>query len=131
MLRRIAGVLMAALRSLTDLVVRIGGEEFAVLLPGTGLVDAHERARRCLALLADADIAHAGSPIGSPVTASLGVAHGCGASECSAAADLLQRADAALYRAKSGGRNRVVAAWPPEADHRSPNHHGAGACSRP
>ncbi len=117
-LRRIAGVLMAALRSPVDVVARIGGEEFAVLLPGTNLADAHEMGRRCLALLADADIAHADSPMGSRVTASMGVAHAGGSSEGHPGADLLQRADAALYRAKSGGRNQVVAARPLEADHR-------------
>jgi diguanylate cyclase (GGDEF)-like protein len=116
-LRRIAGVLMAALRSPADVVARIGGEEFAVLLPGTDLADAHEMGRRCLALLADADIAHAGSPMGSRVTASMGVAHAYGSSEGNPGADLLQRADAALYRAKSGGRDRVVSAWPSDADH--------------
>jgi diguanylate cyclase (GGDEF)-like protein len=109
-LRRIAGVLMAALRSPADVVARIGGEEFAVLLPGTNLFDASEMGRRCLALLADADIAHADSPMGSRVTASMGVAYACGVSEGVPGADLMQRADAALYRAKSGGRNQVVAA---------------------
>jgi diguanylate cyclase (GGDEF)-like protein len=129
-LRRVAGVLMAALRSPVDVVARIGGEEFAVLLPGTNLLDANEMGRRCLALLADADIAHADSPMGSRVTASMGVAHAVGCTESTPGVDLLRRADAALYRAKSDGRNRVVADWPLESDHRSPNFQSASGRSR-
>jgi len=82
-----------------DAVFRIGGEEFVVLVPNTGASDAAalaERLRHAVAARAHA---------GVEVTISLGVA-----SSAMASADLdmlLERADAALYRAKDGGRNRV------------------------
>jgi diguanylate cyclase (GGDEF)-like protein len=94
-----------------DLPGRIGGEEFAVLLPQTDpqeAVDVAERLRRALEALTLDD--H-GTPI--PVTASFGVAM---ASDLDAAADeLYSRADASLYEAKRSGRNRVLLAAAPAA----------------
>jgi two-component system chemotaxis response regulator CheY len=89
-----------------DLAARIGGEEFAVLLPTTGRIPAAlvaERIRR-------ATEAH---PLGRTsavgVTVSIGVASTEELPEPREAAELLRRADAALYRAKAEGRNRVAA----------------------
>ena len=79
---------------------RHGGEEFVVLLPGATLEEARlqcEFMRQSVGLL----------PIGLPVSVSIGVAtHRRG----DAAEDLFRRADQALYEAKRGGRDRVVAA---------------------
>jgi diguanylate cyclase (GGDEF)-like protein len=89
-----------------DLAARIGGEEFAVLLPVTGRLPGAlvaERIRR-------ATEAH---PLGQtapvPVTVSIGIASTEDLPEPQEAAELLRRADAALYRAKTDGRNRVAA----------------------
>ncbi|MRR12634.1 GGDEF domain-containing protein, partial [bacterium] len=89
-----------------DLAARIGGDEFAVLLPTTGRVAAAlvaERIRR----------ATQSFPLGRsaavPVTVSVGIASTEDSPTPLAAADLLGRADAALYRAKAEGRNRVAA----------------------
>jgi diguanylate cyclase (GGDEF)-like protein len=109
-LRRVAAVLVASLRSRSDTVARIGGEEFAMLLQDTDAASALITAERSLALLADADIAHADSPIGPRVTASIGVAHRSALPDEAAPARLIELADAGLYAAKAGGRNRAMAA---------------------
>lgn len=102
-LRDLAQVLKSTLRS-TDIVARYGGEEFVVLLLDTprqtGLVAAEKL--RC------AVRDHAFSP--RAVTVSLGVASY--PRDASAPEELLARADAALYRAKAAGRDRVMA-WAP------------------
>ncbi|PWR18859.1 GGDEF domain-containing protein [Zavarzinia compransoris] len=90
-----------------DLLGRLGGEEFAVLLPATGASDAlaiAERLRRHVEGLAIA-VAHGTLQI----TISAGVAT-AGPENAAALADLLRDADKALYRAKGDGRNRVAAA---------------------
>lgn len=85
----------------SDCAARLGGEEFVVLMPGSSLADATAVAERLRAELA-AQIRS--DP--SSITASFGVAS-LRADE--SGSDLLARADAALYRAKNAGRNRVVA----------------------
>lgn len=92
-----------------DEVGRYGGEEFAVLLPGVTMDTAHTIAERLRVRLSKAKVMVDGQRI--EITASLGVA-------CFPAPgienmnDLLKAADAALYAAKAGGRNRVVLAAP-------------------
>jgi len=84
-----------------DVVARLGGEEFCVLMPETdaqGAIDAAERFRKRIEGLSLAPLG-----IKAPLTVSLGVATGTGDS---AAFDrLYSRADKALYEAKAGGRN--------------------------
>lgn len=104
-LRQIAQTLAATLARSTDFVARYGGEEFVFLAPGTELAGALQRAEKLIAAMASLNLAHSGSPY-ARVTLSIGVA----AMQATAGGDpqqLLQRADAALYRAKQGGRNRV------------------------
>ena len=89
-----------------DLGARVGGEEFAVLLPATARVPATlvaERARRIV------EARPLGRTVQVPVTVSVGVATTEELPLPPTAEELLRRADAALYRAKSEGRNRVVA----------------------
>jgi|GEM_PF-1605431 len=95
----------------SECVARIGGEEFAVLLPSFDSEHAQAQASRFLEALAHLDIAHSGSLTGR-VSASVGLAtilatHGQpteGLFDC-----LLKVADRALYEAKARGRNMVVA----------------------
>ncbi len=89
-----------------DLPVRYGGEEFAVLLPETGLDGAERLARRLQAALLLLRLPEVGGDE-PPVTASFGVA----AFPAARSADeLLSAADGALYRAKAAGKNRVALA---------------------
>ncbi|HYV14955.1 MAG TPA: diguanylate cyclase [Conexibacter sp.] len=99
-LQRVAGVLTQGIRKL-DAAARIGGEEFAVVLPDTGTEEAFLIAERLRVALRDA---FTGDTV--PITISFGVAsyplHG------ETAASLLRAADDALYGAKESGRNRTV-----------------------
>lgn len=83
-----------------DVVARFGGEEFVVVLPDTNLDGAEQLAQ----LLVEAVASHEQPPYGS-VTISVGVAEASG--EATDLTELLQRADAAMYRAKHLGRNQV------------------------
>lgn len=95
----IARLLSNRLRN-NDHIFRIGGEEFMVLLPETSLPDAETLARELVRSVA-AETFHTG--IG--VTISGGLTQACANENWSA---WLKRADQALYKAKSDGRNRVV-----------------------
>jgi len=105
-LRRIAALLDLCLRRPPDIVARVGGEEFAALLPETSPGGARDVAERIRQRLAAAAIPHAASPFGQ-VTVSIGVA----SATPTPGADgklLLAQADEALYRAKQSGRDSVV-----------------------
>jgi diguanylate cyclase (GGDEF)-like protein len=104
-LREVAHACADALRD-GDLLGRIGGEEFLAILPGTLVdhaVDVAERLRRRVETLEIADL-----PGSVRATISIGVAEMLPHDRDVSA--LVERADAALYRAKALGRNRVVSA---------------------
>jgi len=105
-LREVARRLASAVRSY-DVVGRFGGEEFLIVLPACALHHAVEKAESLRLCASQEPVVTSAGPL--PVTLSLGVAVG----ELAMATDsdsLLRAADAALYRAKSGGRNRVALA---------------------
>lgn len=88
-----------------DLVARIGGEEFLVALPDTDATAARAAAERLRRVIGATPIAReGGAPL--PVTVSIGIA--LGAADNGSVAEILDAADAALYRAKHAGRNRVA-----------------------
>ncbi|HYD69177.1 PleD family two-component system response regulator [Azospirillum sp.] len=90
-----------------DLVARLGGEEFVVILPDTDDEAARIVAERLRTRIADAPFA-VSAPVGEiAVTVSVGVAVGGRLGDT--ADNLIKRADAALYQAKRSGRNCVVA----------------------
>jgi len=103
-LRRFAQVAGEACRP-GDFIARHGGEEFVLLLPGLPLPAALALCERLRAAVQDSDLAEVAQ--GLPVTVSIGVVEGAGGAGLDA---LMQAADAALYRAKNGGRNRVESA---------------------
>ena len=105
-LRRFAGAVRSALFRSGDVLARPGGEEFSVLMPDCSLRQAMQAANRVCARVREADISHDDTP-GGRMTVSIGVAaREQGDADVDA---LLKRADEALYRAKSGGRNQVSA----------------------
>lgn len=108
-LRTVGKVLSAQMQRAADFAARYGGEEFVVLLPGTDVAGASAVAEQIRAGLEAQAVPHEASSVSTVVTASLGVAS-VKPSDDSTPAALLERADQSLYRAKSGGRNRVVAA---------------------
>ncbi|GAB4215455.1 MAG: hypothetical protein OHK0022_55380 [Roseiflexaceae bacterium] len=97
-----------------DAVCRIGGEEFVLLLPDAPPEAARQRAEQLRGLVRAARLPDADAEGLPPITLSWGIAafpqHG------QTADDLLHQADAALYRAKSEGRDRVLLAGPPTPD---------------
>ncbi|WP_296270782.1 diguanylate cyclase [Pseudomonas sp. UBA6323] len=105
-LQYVAQTLAATISRSTDLVARYGGEEFVFLAPSTGLAGAQSMAEKLVRAVEALALPHERSPLGH-VSISVGIASMQGDAG-SAAQTLLQRADAALYRAKSQGRNRVV-----------------------
>ncbi|MDH0897498.1 MULTISPECIES: diguanylate cyclase [unclassified Pseudomonas] len=107
-LRGVAETLEGHMRRHADLAARYGGEEFACILPATDLEQAAEVAEAIREAVVDLCIPHAGSPVSDWVSVSIGCASVVPAVE-STPRELLAAADDRLYRAKSEGRNRVVA----------------------
>jgi diguanylate cyclase (GGDEF)-like protein len=101
-LRQVGGVISASFRQ-ADVYGRLGGEEFAVLLPNTTLETAQGIAEQLITAIAGL----AAEPV-QGLTASLGVA--TTRSPDQDLHSLMNSADKALYRAKAMGRNQVVVA---------------------
>lgn len=106
-LRSVAAILAERTEAHGGLAARFGGEEFVWLLPGTALDEAKAEAEALRMKIRDAGIRHDGAECGV-VTASLGVSASIGMKTLTPLA-LVAAADAALYRAKSKGRDRVEA----------------------
>ncbi len=105
-LKGVAAALLRTVRKI-DTVARYGGEEFAVILPQIRREEAlavGEKLRRAVSRI---DFPYAGGQPGGRVTISVGLAHF--PTDAQDLTQLLTRADAALYAAKNGGRNRLVA----------------------
>jgi diguanylate cyclase (GGDEF)-like protein len=100
-------MVLTTLSRASDIACRFGGEEFLVVLPGTGLEAAEARAEECRRMFENTPVTVDGSSL--LVTLSAGVA----CSYCELLPDeLVRKADQALYRAKAAGRNRVVSLAP-------------------
>lgn len=101
-LRHLAAGMSATFRVM-DVVARIGGEEFAVLLPDTTLEGACAVAARLCARIAEHAVEVDGSSIRYTISAGVAVMD----DSVTGVGDLLKRADTAMYAAKAKGRNRV------------------------
>ncbi len=102
MLRHVAGLMRDGLRKI-DSVGRMGGEEFAFILPGNDLAGAQVLAERLRQKIEATPLVLQAQAI--PITVSIGIAAMLATDTTTDQA--LVRADQALYRAKAGGRNRV------------------------
>lgn len=114
-LRALASTMVARGLRAGDFLARFGGEEFAVVAPGTRLADALVLAEDLRAHVEAQAISHPRSPFGV-LTITIGVA-AIQPDAASGPLELLNAADHALYRAKHGGRNRIGG----HADQRSEN----------
>jgi two-component system cell cycle response regulator len=91
----------------SDMVARMGGEEFAIIMPETDAATSRAIAERLRARVAATPIPLADPTQTLPITISIGCAS-AGLDQDASIDDLLKQADAALYQAKESGRNRVV-----------------------
>lgn len=105
-LRALASVGAATVRHL-DFFCRIGGEEFVILMPGTGSREARATAERIRKIYSNGEYEFPWSEERVPFTVSIGVAELSSNLGSDAVEEAMKRADAALYRAKGNGRDRV------------------------
>jgi diguanylate cyclase (GGDEF)-like protein len=106
-LKQVGGALARNCKRTTDFAARYGGEEFALVLPDTAPEGALQVVQAVRSEIATLAIAHEGSRTARVVTFSAGIATYAPGRDRSMES-LVTRADAALYRAKELGRNRVV-----------------------
>ncbi|XWK90341.1 MAG: diguanylate cyclase [Phormidium sp.] len=106
-LQKVANAIKSTVQRATDLVARYGGEEFAVILPATSSEGALLLAEKIINNVRKLEIVHEQSAVSSFVSVSLGVASVIPDSEMTPAS-LIALADAALYAAKSSGRDRYI-----------------------
>jgi diguanylate cyclase (GGDEF)-like protein len=109
-LKKLAAVIVDSVREF-DIVVRYGGEEILVILPNTRVANAFELAQRLRqkveeTMLVEPDLEKDRPAIS--ITVSIGVAGYRFSGDGGTAADIVERADQALYQAKNQGRNRVI-----------------------
>jgi diguanylate cyclase (GGDEF)-like protein len=102
-LREVATCIQRSTRS-TDVIGRVGGEEFSILLPLCGAQGALQVAEQIRGAIEALMPLVNGTPL--RITASIGVA--CSEANCQTLSALQRRADQAMYRAKQQGRNRVI-----------------------
>jgi diguanylate cyclase (GGDEF)-like protein len=106
-LQQIARAISRATMRASDVVTRYGGEEFAIVLPETDLAGSVAVAENIRMAVQRMQIPHAGTSLGS-ISVSAGVATAV-PTAAHTSATLVEEADLALYRAKTSGRNRIVA----------------------
>ena len=105
-LKRLADLMQRATSRAGEMVGRYGGEEFILVLPGASVQSAVRTAERLKGLVNSEGIAHEKSQIGGIITVSQGVVSMMPDDELTPA-DIIKRADNALYKAKHEGRNRI------------------------
>jgi len=106
-LKKVAQVLQSCLNRSADIIARIGGEEFVVMLPSVEVNGALTLAQQMREQLQAAALTHATSPLCENVTVSIGIASVIPGDNVTALG-LFKAADKALYKAKAKGRNQVL-----------------------
>ena len=102
-LKTVADLMKQSFRK-TDLLYRYGGEEFVMIMPETGIEGATIPVQRLRSMVEEYDFDYNG--VKAKVTVSIGLTMNY--QDIMSSADIIKSADEALYRAKQGGRNRVV-----------------------
>ena len=105
-LRQVATALNEVIKRAGDLVVRYGGEEFAVVLPNTNNEGAMAVAEQLRSAIDALNIPHEHATVGDTLTVSIGIAAGV-PQQRGAQCQIVAAAESALYVAKSEGRNRI------------------------
>ncbi|MEP2186411.1 diguanylate cyclase, partial [Roseibium sp.] len=108
-LKSVAEALINSLRSV-DMIARIGGEEFVVVMPDTSEEFAEAVAERLRHRVSETNVYCDG--VEEPVTVNISIGLTMRTGDDKTVEDLMQRADKALYGAKNAGRNRVVSDIP-------------------
>jgi diguanylate cyclase (GGDEF)-like protein len=103
----VAEAIHSSITRATDTATRYGGDEFAVLLPGTNLEGAETVSRRIEEKIKLKGIPHSSSGVSATVTLSIGIAVLSQEEDCEPI-DLVRRADHAMYLSKQSGRNRIT-----------------------
>jgi len=106
-LKKVSQVLQSCLNRSADIIARIGGEEFVVMLPSVEVKGALTLAQQMREQLQAAALTHATSPLCENVTVSIGIASVIPGDNVTALG-LFKAADKALYKAKAKGRNQVL-----------------------
>jgi diguanylate cyclase (GGDEF)-like protein len=109
-IKAVAAVLQKGKRA-SDIAGRLGGEEFALILPEATLDSAVAAAERLRQLIADCVMMAEGHRIAVTISAGASLCH----ARMSGIDELMKQADLALYKAKRSGRNRVCRFEPSEA----------------
>lgn len=107
-LRRVGDIMQRAAARAGEMVARYGGEEFIAVLPGVDPLEARRTAERLRLLVCEENIPHIASKVANRVTISLGVLSLVPDDEEVDPGILVDQVDAALYRAKREGRNRIA-----------------------
>ncbi|MFC4100814.1 GGDEF domain-containing protein [Paenibacillus xanthanilyticus] len=113
-LKHVAAAIQGCIYRTSDIVARYGGEEFAVIMPDTDKAGAIKVSERILERIRSLNIAHEPSDKGR-LTLSIGLATIIPTADLVPSA-IVERADIALYKAKSSGRDQVAVNGPPHAD---------------
>lgn len=106
-LRQVAQSLDASIMRPADLAARFGGEEFAMILPRTGIEGARAIGERICTVVEASQVPHERSTVGRWLTVSIGAAS-LVPGEHQDIRELVETADRRLYQAKTTGRNRVI-----------------------
>ncbi len=108
-LQRLSDLMQRATSRAGEVVARYGGEEFIIVLPGASAASAMRTAHRLKELVMEEQIPHSSSEIADVITISQGIATVQPEGDLQPA-DLIRKADTALYQAKDDGRNAIAVA---------------------